>query len=223
MANTANAETLVHDLMQLTTKEQTLLNQIYYDLSSGTVNSAAITSDISGIIQQRLSIYNFLYSTMNAHMSSLAQTDPVLSSQLQALQMVESQLNTTRNQINQIKKDNTNKLRLIEINEYFGDMYEDQSWVMKIIVVVSIHVCVLCLLYRLGMPKFAFFTCLGGTFVVGAFLLIRKLVDISYRDNMNYQEYAWQMNTNPNSINAANATATNPWYSESNVNCSAAV
>jgi hypothetical protein len=121
--------------------------------------------------------------------------------------------------LNAVKQSNTNKLRLIEINDYFGDIYEDQSWIMKIIVIISLTICLLCGLHKIGLPEKVFYLCLAITFVVGSYFLVRKIVDVSYRDNMNYQEYAWQHSSDPNSIVPANATAENPWYAESNVSC----
>jgi hypothetical protein len=210
---------LQSDLMTLGQAEVNLLNTIMQEASNNDLDVSDITQDLSAVVLARMDLYGLLGSALKTDYNSLLATNPVLSSQADTLNLLEDEILSTEEKLELAKQENINKLRLIEINEYYGSLYEDQAWLMKIIVIMCVHISVLCILYKvLKFPENIFFMCLGGTLVVGSYYFITRAVNIASRDNMNYDQYNIPFTPPKNSdVVPANATPANPWYAENNV------
>jgi len=115
----------------------------------------------------------------------------------QIMEILNRQLESKKNQLYSIEHNNVNKLRLIEINDYYSSLYYDRMWLVIIVFVVSLHIIILCTLYKfIGFSSNILYICLFGTLVVGLFFFIRRFADINARDNMNYEQYNWGFNPN---------------------------
>ena len=216
-----NQATLKNDLEALGSTELALLTSLQTVAKSGApATSAEITSieeELKSVAAARAAIYELLGSALKSDYSSLVATSPLLSSQSDTLNFIEGEILTNEDKLKAVRQENINKVRLIEINEYYASLYEDQAWLMKIIVIMCVHISVLCILYKvLKFPENIFYMCLGGTLVVGSYFFITKAVNIASRDNMNYDAYNIPFNP-PNTVVPANATVQNPWYAENNV------
>jgi hypothetical protein len=225
--NSSTLAALEPELYDLASSEKALLNYLE-TTDSSTFSAEVLQQDISAVIQDKIDIYGTLASSISSQMGELATSQPVLYDQIQSLEVINTELAATQTQLMDVKKANDNHLRLIEINEYYADLYDHQTWLAKIVVIICIHVSVLCMLYKYNLlPKPLFYICLGGTFVVGSFCIIKNIVDISMRSNMNFQKYNFEFNPSSQNVVPANATPTNPWYAENNAStcapCSSSV
>lgn len=212
---------LAADLESLGNTELALLTTLQTVKQSGAAPTSAEITTIEGeledVAKARAAIYQLLGSALKSDYSSLVATSPLLESQSDALNFIEGEILTNEDKLKAVKQENINKVRLIEINEYYASLYEDQAWLMKIIVIMCVHISVLCILYKvLKFPENIFYMCLGGTLVVGSYFFITKAVNIASRDNMNYDAYNIPF-TPPDTVVPANATVQNPWYVENNV------
>jgi hypothetical protein len=199
------------DLNTLTTAETQLI--------LGIEQGDPTPQELDNVIKARADLYSLIGGQVQSALYNSDVQNPTLASQMETLKYINSQIGYTKNEIEEVRQQNINKLRLIEINDYYSSLYDDQAWLMKIIVVVSIHICVLCILYKiLNFPDTIFFMCLCGTLTVGTILFIRRLVNIMSRDNMDYNKYDIPFTTpTDNGIVPANSSPSNPWYAENNV------
>lgn len=207
----ASIDTLITALNDLIAQEQVILGKISEDPNSG--NTPELEQALTTIITTRQTIYEFILGVLTNDQGTFNSSMTVFGDQLAALKVLEQSLNDTKIQLNAVQENNVKKLRLIEINDYYGSKYSDQRVLMIYVFWFSCHMLALCLGYKIGwltQPVFLF--CSAGTVLV--FLLyffLPKYFDISFRDNMNYQEYAWGQYANPNDIDLSNPNGTNPW------------
>ena len=207
----ASIDTLITALNDLISQESAILTKISEDPNSG--NTPELEQALTTIVSTRQTIYEFIVGVLTNDQGTFNSSMSVFGDQLAALKVLEQSLNDTKIQLNAVQENNVKKLRLIEINDYYGSKYSDQRVLMIYVVWFSCHMLALCLGYKFGwMSQFWFLFCSTGTILV--FLLyffLPKYFDISFRDNMNYQEYAWGQYANPNDIDLSNPNGTNPW------------
>jgi hypothetical protein len=137
-----------------------------------------------------------------------------LDQSISAIQIIENQLNDTKNKINLLDDQKNNQLRLVEINTYYGKRYNANSVIMKTVILMCIPLIVLAILVNNGMllPKlYAFFSAI--VLIYGCVVLGYQLIDISNRDNMNWDEYNWYFDKTKAPIidDDINVSPVNPW------------
>jgi hypothetical protein len=114
-----------------------------------------------------------------------------------------------------LEEEKNNKIRLVEINTYYGDKYAEHSQLMKIVIFTLIPVIILAFLNNKGiLPRGIYFILIIIASAIGGYFFWIKFASIITRDNMNYQEYNWQFDPN-NVQTAASSTTTDPWASSS--------
>lgn len=96
---------------------------------------------------------------------------------------------------NQITKEKYNKLRMIQINTYYGKRYQAHIQVVKLILLFIIPLILITILAKKNI--FPFIPLIVYKFI-GFFLIlfclyfvIIKMYDLSLRDNMDYDKYNW--------------------------------
>ena len=89
-----------------------------------------------------------------------------------------------------IKQDNTNKLRMIEINRYYTERYKAQSDLMKLIIFFTVPLLLITILSNKGILSKNIAYILGGAILIGGIIMvIGKIYDINNRDNMDFSKY----------------------------------
>lgn len=219
-SSSSSSSLLYTDASNLLSSEQQLLDYIHsVESNSSSFDQTTLQQNIMDVASDKKTLYSDLASSLTSRMGSLAADTTGLDGQLSTMKLLNTELAESQQQLRSVYKDNLNQKRLIQINQYYADVYEDQSTLLKMVVIICFHVCVLCILYKFGLPKMIFYGCMGGTFAVGSFLFIRKCVDMSMRSNMNYQQYDFPFDNTQQNIIPANSTPTNPWYAEGSVSC----
>ena len=104
-----------------------------------------------------------------------------------------------------------NKIRLVEINTYYGDKYAEHSELMKVIIFTLIPVIILGFLNTRGiLPNMIYNILLIIISFIGAYFFWSRFVSIMTRDNMNYQEYNWQFDASK-MPKEGSTTSSDPW------------
>ena len=85
-------------------------------------------------------------------------------------------------------------MRMVQINTYYGKQYKAQASLMKLCIFVGVILLILAILRKSILPESIANILLGIVFALGGFFIIRKWIDISRRDNMNFDAYNWQFN-----------------------------
>jgi len=169
---------------------------------------------INELSQIRKNLYDNsrdLYSYYNTNVSTARST---LSQELSTIAILEDELNEAKRRFNAIQDQKNDKLRLVQINTYYGKRYNAQTDIMRTIVYTCIIIFIILLLRnKVGiLPDMIFLVLVGLVLTIGIVRVVYKIIDISNRDNMNFDEYNWKFDkkTAPLNINR-DPSAKVPW------------
>lgn len=216
---------MVNSLTNVSNNIQSIIDQI-------TVTETALTTtlnDINTPANIKLEINNRLGELGTIKVSLLNQLDPlyttyrdnvaisndVLNKQVLALGIINAESINSERQLGLLTDEKRDKSRLVEINTYYGKKYNAHKQIMKTIVLICIPIIILTILGNKGLIPNSFAVLLI-TFIIlfGIFSIGYQIIDLSNRDNMNYDEYNWKFNKNnapaPADINSP-TNLNDPW------------
>jgi hypothetical protein len=91
-----------------------------------------------------------------------------------------------------IEEDKTNKLRMLSLNTYYAKKYNAQKNLMKSIIKYCIPIILLTILRNYNiLPPNLYILLTGIVIVIALINIAGQIVDLSNRDNMNFDEYNW--------------------------------
>jgi hypothetical protein len=163
----------------------------------------------------RVNLFNTLNGMNQYYQGTVSSTGNVLTNQLNALQVVENELNDATTRLNIINDEKNNKQRMVEINTYYSERYADHKSIMQVIVMFCIPIIILTVLANMHiLPRIIYAILLSIILVIAIIVVGIKLIMSVSHDNMNYQEYVWGSKNNPptNTVDTSDSTGTNPWY-----------
>ena len=153
MATVDKNEQTLMNIMNLQSLEQNLFNSLASGISNGTLKSVdkdSIITQINQLSQMRSNLYTFLNNNSLNSVQQLAASNNLLSQQAQTVIIVENELNDSKNQLLKMQKDKYHKLRMVEINTYYGDKYADHSSMMKSIVIICAVIILITIIFNKG-------------------------------------------------------------------------
>ena len=167
----------------------------------------------------RLNLYKTLGDVNSLYKNTLVHSRETLRQETFAIAIIEKQLNEAKKKLQRLESEKNNKIRLIEINDYYGEKYNEHSILMKYIIFMLVPIIIISFLFNKGfIPKFIFYILLVVISVIGSVFIVYRLLSIWSRDNMNYQEYLWSFNIKnaPTVINKT-GSVNDPWLSNSSL------
>ena len=217
--NKTNIEQILNDIQSLQDTEQKLFNSLESNTLLTSDQQKKIINQINQLSEMRLNLYKTLGGVNKFYQNILSQAQNVSNQQRQAIQIVEQQLNESKKKLKYLESEKNNKTRLIQINDYYGEKYNEHTILMKYIIYMLIPIIILCFIYNLGiLPSFLFYILIVIISVVGSLYIIYKMISIWSRDNMNYQEFNWGFNgKKAPSVKDDTGNSGSPWFS-SNIN-----
>ena len=214
-SNAQNNEQILNDIQNLQQLEQELFNTLETNTSLSATEKEKLISKINDLSNFRINLYQTLGGINGFFNNALSSSLGTLKEQTVAIGIVESELNKAKRRLEILEEERNNKIRLVEINEYYGDKYEEHAQLMKIIIFTLIPVIIFTFMYNKGfIPSMIYRFVIIVVSIIGAVYLWRCYASIITRDNMNYQEYDWYFD--PNAATSGSTTvAADPWLSTS--------
>ena len=208
-----NNEQILNDIQSLQQIEQQMFNNLESTPNLTLEQQQNIIEKMNQISNMRINLYQTLSGVNNYYQSALNSSVGTLQEQTLAIGIVESELNNSKERLNRLEQEKNNKIRLVEINTYFGDKYTEHSQLMKIIIFALIPIIIISFLYTKGiLPKMVYLILIVIISLICAFFFWKKFASIIMRDNMNYQEYAYPFD--PSNITTSTTTSSSdPWQS----------
>lgn len=202
---------VLNNISQLQTQEKALYDSLD-DVSLSSEQKQQIINRINEISQMRMNLYAGLKDMYSYYQQNVSASRTTLGQSIAAVDVLENELNQAKIRMNLIEDQKYNKLRLVEINTYFGKRYDAHSRLMKTIVYICIPVIILAVLANKGfLPSNIYKLLVVIILVIGAVLIGLQLIDISNRDNMNWDEYNWYFDRNNAPSDSTEGTPTDPW------------
>jgi hypothetical protein len=206
---------VLNDISQLQTQEKTL----YASLDDVTLRSEQkqqIINKINEISQMRINLYASLKDTYSFYQKNVDASKNTLGQSTQAVDILENELNQSKIRLNLLEEQKYNKLRLVEINTYYGKRYNAHSGLMKTIIIICIPIIILTILANKEiLPPKLYAVLMGIILIFGIMSIGTQLIDIGSRDNMNWDEYYWYFNKDKAPTDTTIGDVTNPWETNS--------
>ena len=203
------------NISQLQSQEK----QLYDSLDDVTISSdqkQQIINKINEISQMRLNMYASMKDMYSYYQQNVAASRSALGQEVSAIDILENELNQSKQRLNLLQDEKYNKLRLVEINTYYGKLYNAHSKLMKTIVITCIPIIILAVLANKGiLPTNLYVFLTGIVIVIGVVIIGLELIDMSNRDNMNWEEYNWYFDKSKAPSDTTEGVASDPWGSVS--------
>ena len=209
-----NNEQILNDIQSLQQIEQRLFNNLETNTTLTTQQQQDVVDKMNKLTDMRINLYKSLRGINNFYNTALDSSISTLQEQSFAIEIVEDELNRSKKRLELLKNEKNNKIRLVEINDYYSDKYEEHSQLMKIVIFTLVPIIILAILNNKGiLPGFVYMGLLIIISIIGGYFFWRRYLSLISRDNMNYQEYNFvplNIATSPSS------GGTDPWLSLQN-------
>jgi hypothetical protein len=110
-----------------------------------------LVQKINEISQMRINLYKNLNGMYSFYHTNVASTRNTVEEQSVAIDIVEKELNEAKLRMKAIEEEKYNKLRLVEINTYYGEQYSEHTSIMKLIIMICVPVLLLTILLNQGL------------------------------------------------------------------------
>lgn len=211
--NSENNEQILNDIQSLQKIEQEFFNNLETDTSLTSEQQQQIIEKMNKLANMRIKLYQTLSGVNNFYDSALKASTGTLKQQASAIGIVESELNKSKKRLQILEAEKNNKIRLVEINNYYGDKYAEHSQLMKVIIFTLVPIIILTFLNNKGiLPSIIFNILIAIIAAIGAYYMWSIYASIIMRDNMNYQEYDFFFNPNT-APKGSTSDRGDPWLS----------
>ena len=211
-----NNQQILNDIQSLQNIEQSLFTSLENNPSLSLEDQQEIIGKISDISNMRINLYHTLNDVNGFFHSALSNSQGTLQEQSVAIGIVEKELNEAKNKLNLLEQEKNNKIRLIEINNFYGDKYAEQTNLIKLLGYILGSILFLSFLHQRNLlPQSVFIGLVIIIAIIGSYYLILQAVSLWNRDNMNFQEYNWYFDAA--SAPDPSGNATDPWASTKSV------
>lgn len=179
------------DLQQLENQLFSNLESISTDTSSaGVAQQEQLVKQINDLSTTRKNLFSTVNDLYQFAQNNVAESRTELVDKMTVASVMETQLNNMKSMMNELEQIKNNKLRMVQINTYYGKQYQGQTDLMKLIIKICILVILLITLSKLNiLPSGLMNVVIVLVIGVGAFIVFRKISDLSSRDKMDFDRY----------------------------------
>jgi len=208
-----NTTQILNDIQSLQVIEQQLFSSLEENTGLTTKQQEDIIEKINNISKMRVNLYETLNKMNNFFNDAFYNSKGTLIEQTAAIDIVEKELNNSKKKLKLLEDEKNNKIRLVEINEYYGQKYAEHSDLMKIVIIMLIPIVILILLFNKGIiPYTIYYILILLIVIIGMYYISKIIVSIILRDPMDYQKYNWYFD--PNTANKTTiVNNVDPWES----------
>ena len=195
----SNNENIQTNITSLENLKNDLTEQLYTGISNGISleDQNKLTTKITSINEIIHSLHQTSSSTYSFFKTNIDATTKSIEEQGYAATIVNDQSVGMEYKVDSLEQEKANKLRLIEINDYYSEQYLDRTNIMKSIILVCIPLIILTILKNKGLLSKNIFTLLIIIIiVVGGIYLFKLFLKAISHNNMQYQQYDWNFNIN---------------------------
>ena len=184
-----NNEQILNDIQTLQEMEQKLLNNLEANADKLTPQQQEqIVEKMNQISNMRINLYQTLSGVNNFFQDALSSSIGTLQQQTVAIDIIENELNQSKRRLDVLENERQNKIRLVEINDYYGEKYSEHSQLMKIVIFTLVPIIILIFLKNKGIiPNFVYTGLVVVIALIGVYFFWYRFASIISRDNMNYQ------------------------------------
>ena len=182
------------------------------DIETGTVNGYDCASyNTANLRDTNNQLFNNIYTNFQILSDANAKSTIAYVNQSAASDIFAEMNTNTVNVVDSLEKVEKNKLRMVQINDYYSKRYDAETAIVKkVIIVLVVFLLISILSYKKLIPtKIAAVIC-GILLFVTAFIIYMGHTDIESRDKLYFDEFDWGPNT-PGIADAKSCTSSAPY------------
>ena len=207
-----NNDQILNDIQTLQSMEQQLFSNLETNTNLTSQEQQQIITKMNQLSNMRINLYKTVGNVNNYFQNALTSSQGTLHEQTAAISIIEEELNKSKQRLEMLQQEKTNKIRLVEINDYYGSKYAEHGGLMKIIIFTLVPVIILAVLNNKGiLPTNIYYGLLVVVSIIGAWFFWKTVYSIFLRDAMNYQEYDWFFNPNAAPGRTGGEGLDDPW------------
>ena len=204
---------------QLAKAEQQLIEQI--SITKDAKEQARLANNLILIQDTRTSLINAL-SSINAYYSqNLTGSSHTLEQQTNAVAIMDKEMRQAKKRLAYINEQKENKLRVVEINQYYSASYAEWTYLVKVLIItiVAFAIVINITTYFPRLPYGVYSILMFTISVVSLYYIFITIISIYSRDTMVYDEYNWNFNINSAPQINPNASFKNSFALPSMMSC----
>lgn len=208
-----NNQQILTDIQNLQNMEAQLFSSLETNPNMSVTEQRNAIQKINEISNMRINLYKTLSNVNSYAKNNLDTSLHSFEQQVRAIGIVEDELNKARQRLTLLEDEKNNKLRLVEINNYYGDKYHAHSELMKIIIYTLVPIIILNVVYGYGfLPYNIFIAIIIIIAIIGSYYFWTHFSSILMRDNMNYDKYDWNIPPPFKKDDTTNSRVNDPWF-----------
>jgi hypothetical protein len=209
---TSRGDQTVNHIKQLQETEMQAFRELENKTGAVTLTTeekSKLIAKINDLSATRENLYDTLRENHDFYSKNLVGAQHTLVQQTDALEVVERELNRTKRRVELINEERLNRLRLVEINRYYGSKYKHHTSILKNVTFMFAILLVIVMMNNTGkLPPLVFKSLLVIVLGIGLYAIIKELFDAYTRDNMVYAQYNWSK-VSPDLEHPGNLTGSN--------------
>lgn len=209
-----NTEQIQSDIQYLQQMENQLLNNLESNTNLTQEEQQQLVEKMGQLASMRVNLYQTLSGVNNYYENALSSSVDSLKGQSSAIRIIESELDNSKKKLELLEEEKNNKMRMVEINNYFGEKYAEHSLLMKNLILMLVPVILLTVLFKKELlPSSIYYVLIVIISVIGSYFFWMRFSSIIRRDNMNYDEYNWFFNPSTAPTTVSVTDSSDPWAS----------
>jgi hypothetical protein len=204
----ARQAAFVNNVSNLQAVEQELFEKLSSDTNLTPADRAQIVSQINQLAKARGDLYNNM-NDFSAQIETVAgERRNALVQNSVAVSVIQDQIQNSQRTLDGLQQEKSNKMRLVEINNYYGKKYEFQTDIMKIIILTCVPILIISVLLKKGFIPNLIATGLMIIIIsAGLIAVAHKVIDLNKRNKFNFDQYDHPFN--PNAVQVRKVESTN--------------
>ena len=186
----ARSSEIINNINNLQSIENALFTKLSTDTSLDPASRSEIVDQINKLAKARGDLYNNMNDFSSQIETVAGERRNALVQNSVAVSVIKDQIENSKQTLTGLEEDKSNKMRLVEINSYYGKKYEFQTEIMKIIILTCVPVLVISILLKKGfIPNMIATGLIIIVIAVGLIVTGHKVIDLNKRNKFNFDQY----------------------------------
>lgn len=186
----ARSNAIIDNINNLQQIENELFTKLSTDTSLDPAARAEIVNQVNNLAKARGDLYNNMNDFSSQIETVAGERRNALVQNSVAVSVIQDQIKNSQQTLSGLEEDKSNKMRLVEINNYYGKKYEFQTEIMKIIILTCVPVLIISILLKKGfIPNMIATGLIIIVISVGLIVTGHKVIDLNKRNKFNFDQY----------------------------------
>ena len=179
-----------------------------------------ILQQIKDLQQLKSSFYTSISNSYISTQNNVVEARNSLVDEIAVTNIIGKELKNANKSLNALEQERYNKLRMAEINNYYSDKYNAQTYIMKTIVYFCIPILILGILMKKEfIPKNVATALIGILVGLCVIVILFQSIDIARRSNMDFNEYKFPFNPDDVDLNSDSNEDDQPTQTDYTLSC----